>query len=341
MNSENLLSERLNCDSYIPFWLTRRQRMARQEFTHSFSPHDHQLYTRCPLCSGNNFKLIARKDRRGLPVDNYLCKTCGVVFKNPVLNKKSTKIHYEKFSARLRSKELNPNEIEKLFYKRVATFAHNRFNFIHKNISDLKESDLIAEIGCYDGANLLPWKEAGYETIGVDLDDSSFHTGNSENLNLIKSDLGYLADSKPKLIILSHVLEHMIDPKKDMIQIRDILGDHGYLYIEVPGVRVWSASDILRYLDVEHNFSFDLTSLTNLLSHCSFTRIVGDEYIRSVFKPTNVQMRECEKNDLEDFLQLTEDEFNRSIRGKYYRCRLYLMNKILFPLDDVLRGIIK
>ena len=184
MNSKNLLSKRLNYDRCIPFWLTRQQRIIRQEFIHSFSPHDHQLSTTCPLCSGNNFKLIARKDRRGLPVDNYLCEMCGVIFKNPILNQKSTKIHYDQYSARLRGKELTKKDIENLFYKRVATFAHNRFNFIQENVPDLKQSDLIAEIGCFDGANLLPWKEAGHETIGVDLDDSCFLPGNSEKHNV-------------------------------------------------------------------------------------------------------------------------------------------------------------
>ncbi len=47
----------------------------------------------CNYCGANEFKILSKKDRYGLSVSTVICKTCGLIFINPRMDKKS----YDKF----------------------------------------------------------------------------------------------------------------------------------------------------------------------------------------------------------------------------------------------------
>jgi len=296
------------------------------------------FHDKCPICSHSEIVLISEKDRTGLPVNNYICEGCGVIFKNPVLNKQAAVFHYQNISALLRGKKLDSLSIEQLFYERVERFGRPRYQFVLSNISKIEKTEPIVEVGCYDGANLLPWKEAGYQTIGIDIDTSSFSVGRSKGLELIEGTLETLLSMNlrsAKLLILSHVIEHLTDPRDDLDKIRRIIAPDGFLFIELPGIRGNSGMNLLSFMDVEHNFSFDLYSLTRLLAMCHFERLYGDEFIRAVFRPSSKAKLPQNRSDLLGFLDSIERSYRSSLFRSCYQFKLFLMNYVMFPIDDI------
>jgi len=92
-------------------------------------------------------------------------------------------------------------------------------------------------------------------------------------------------EKPPKLLILSHTLEHVRDVNEVLDRLYEILQPDGYLFIEVPGIRSHALGDPMIYFDVEHNYYFDLNSLSKLLKGHTFKLIYADEYVRVLCTP--------------------------------------------------------
>jgi len=239
---------------------------------------------KCPYCGHDAFRKISETDRRGLPSDVVICEKCGGCFKSAILDDEANAFHYENISYMLRGKTSDRHAMESLFQERVRKLARPRFNFINNFVELTPGHDLIAEFGCNDGANLVPWKEKGFDTIGIDLDPAIIEFGRSKGLDLACGDfLNYdFSGKRPGLVILSHMLEHVADIDLVLQKLRGIISPDGYLFIESPGIRVHGLGNALAYFDIEHNYNFDLASLRRLLTARSFNNIYEDEYIRVI-----------------------------------------------------------
>jgi 2-polyprenyl-3-methyl-5-hydroxy-6-metoxy-1,4-benzoquinol methylase len=337
---EHILSDRLKNNGKYPFWLTRVQRSARKRYLQIIGDTDFSYHDNCVICNGDRAVLIAATERRGLPVNTYLCEGCGVLFKNPVLNEEASQKYYEEISYNLRGKTYASNDLEMLFHERVQQFAIKRYELLRSKIH-LEKGDLIAEVGCNDGANLVPWHDAGFDVIGFDWDDTLLGFGRKKGLKLLKGNASQLSslNLKPKLIILSHVLEHLRDPITELKGYRELLEPNGYLFIEVPGIKKWCL-DFLAYFDVEHNFSFNLGVLKRITSQCGYSLEYGDEFILMILKTGTIgdkMSSVVNEGDVinMDFLKKIEDDYENN--GKYYlkRLRFLLINYFLFFIDDL------
>jgi SAM-dependent methyltransferase len=117
------------------------------------------------------------------------------------------------------------------------------------------------DLGCGSGEQLRQFKEAGYEVVGVEPDPRARSIaqkvgvvldGTAENIP------PKIAGMRFDLILLSHVLEHCIDPMKALSNVRKILASDGSLVIEVPNNSalgfcafraLWPWTDIPRHLN--------------------------------------------------------------------------------------------
>jgi len=281
-----LPSSRLRADGRSGIRLSIEQRRARQEYLETFQGTEHRRVEACPACGGRSRLLVGRKDVYGLPVDNHLCLGCGLVFKDPILSEEATVRYYQRISTRLRGKGDSPAERRELFQLRSGHFARPRFRFVSERIPALEKGDLVLEIGTHDGGNLIPWRDAGYKTLGFDVDEGAFAPGRAAGLDLRAGLPGDIRlEEEPKLILLSHFVEHLSDPVGQLKAIGRLLGGGGHLFVEVPGLRDIGKRDLLGYFTVEHNLSFDLSSLRTLMAASGFDLIDGDETVRGLFRP--------------------------------------------------------
>jgi hypothetical protein len=68
--------------------------------------------------------------------------------------------------------------------------------------------------------------------------------------------------------------------------LRSVAGSKGKVFIEVPGARVHGIRKPLSGFDVEHNYYFDLGSLSGVLEKNGFSKDYGDEFIRVMCSST-------------------------------------------------------
>lgn len=283
-----LISDRYSFKDDIPSGLSGAQSEARGAFLDEI--HNKGRYRRlgaCPYCGSGSFSVISQVERRGLPADIAVCLSCDGCFKISVMTDEAARYHYNNISYPLRGKDAADAAMDKLFKERVRRFAYPKYYFIAHFLDLRPGKDLVAELGCNDGANLFPWKDNGFDVAGVELDDAAAAFGRKMGLDIKSGDFMEKdpAAKRPALVIMSHLLEHVSDARLALDRVRRIIGPDGYLFIESPGIRVHGLRNTIAYFDVEHNYNFDMQSLRRLLEERSFRIIYADEYVRFICTP--------------------------------------------------------
>lgn len=279
--------------SSVPPGISDQQIEARADYLAKIHRADSYIdVSSCPFCGHGDFTRISEIDARGLPSDIVICEGCGGCFKSRILGPEANRFYYENISRRLRGKS---EPLEDLFWNRVNSQGYPRYYFVKHFLSLRPGRDMVAEFGCHDGANLYPWKENGFEVLGVDLDGKMVEFGKNKGLDLVKDDFLKFSftGKRPKLIILSHVLEHVSNINAAVEKIAADIKPDGYIFIEVPGVRGQGLGRPLNYFDVEHNYYFDAVSLNRVMENHSLKAFYKDEYIRFLCTP-------MQNKDIED-----------------------------------------
>ena len=178
----------------------------------------------CPLCHTSErwIKKFYKNDYR-------ICMECGFVHQNPIKDGS----YYNKL----------PYESQ---YNDYDNHTENRALYIHdficNSVSGFNPENIL-DVGCGYGGVLynlgLYYPHA--ELTGITDRNSDFEFAKKRyNLNVLVGDAesGFFTKvgKKYDLIIMSHFLEHIIDPTKLMININKILSDRGIIYIEVPSL---------------------------------------------------------------------------------------------------------
>jgi SAM-dependent methyltransferase len=132
----------------------------------------------------------------------------------------------------------------------------------------------LCDLGCGSGRQLSAFATSGYMVIGVDPDPEA---------RAVAKDIAYVLDGTAEelplevkkrqfdVVLLSHVLEHCIDPVRALQNAKDILAPGGTVVIEVPNnaalgfvkfQAAWPWADVPRHLHF-----FTEQSLTGIMQH--------------------------------------------------------------------------
>ncbi len=270
----------------------------------------------CPICRISNKDLLGEKDRYGLFFSTNICHTCGLIYTSPRMTQESY-IHF--YNSEYRKLYGGIEKPDMTFFDRQRQKGERIYNYLIKN-GLLDSADIsVLEVGCGAGGIIDFFREKGAKVKGLDLGKEYVDYGKEAyDLDLqvgMLSDL--ITNEEPDLIIYSHILEHILDVRKEVALIKKYSKRDTLVYIEVPGIKEIHKNyemNILKYFQNAHTFHFSLESLANLMGTNGFELICGDQFVRSVFKLTPNQIEN--KNDYQDVLKvLTRFEENRWYYG--------------------------
>lgn len=189
----------------------------------------------CCVCLSKNHQLIYERDFldiKGVQKGIYhqrieLCMDCGFAFANPGLSEQELKTYYEYIS-------LYENYGIGFHNSRFTNMSKRQFNFISEFLT--KKHKKVLDVGCATGFNLVPFKEKGYQVVGLEASDTCVVQGKKHFGIKIINDFFPSKKIKGKLdlIILSHVVEHVAKPKEFVKAAYDSLSENGLLFVEVP-----------------------------------------------------------------------------------------------------------
>jgi len=242
----------------------------------------------CLTCAGENFEKISEKDRYGLYYPVVICRDCGLVQTNPRMNQAA---YNEFYNTEYRKLYVGTERPGSDFFKLQLEKGKLIFDFLQENKAFTKplEEMFVFEVGCGAGGILHYFREKGCEVKGIDLGEEYVEYG--KNTHQLDLETGFLKDiqltKKPDLVIYSHVVEHILEPDKEFIELKSKIKDNTIIYIEVPGIKHLYPNykmNLLRYLQNAHTYHFSLRTLQNLMFKSGFELVKGTSYIRSIFK---------------------------------------------------------
>lgn len=268
----------------------------------------------CIICGGDSFNLLSEKDRYGLPVKTVVCKNCGLVQTNPRWDQSSYNMFYSKHYRELYvgAKKATDSFFYSEYLKGQKIFYH-----LQNNNSLPKIGSRVLEVGCGAGGILKFFFDKGYRVEGIDLGDEYLEYAKSKhNITLREGSIHNLNfEHDFELIIYSHVLEHILNPEKELNRLREISNDQTIIYFEVPGIKnlkTYGDWDIRKTLQNAHVYYFSSTTLTNLLEKNSYEVIAIDEHVKCLTKPgvkknNHVNELVSDFNDFNNYLLMAEE----------------------------------
>ena len=165
---------------------------------------------------------------------DVICKNCNLIYSNPEPTLKSQNYYYK-------SKFINKKLIPDYNLK-------NQVEFIKKNIS---KNSYVLEIGSSNNFLVNKLRSLGYKASGSDVKSKRTH-------------------KKFDLILINHMLEHISNPKKFLIKLKENLKKNALLVIEVPSLLQYKLDNTL-VLSAEHIYHFTEKTLIYLLEKSGYS----------------------------------------------------------------------
>jgi len=232
----------------------------------------------CPICNSLNRELMYHQNFHNNEItimksyDVFFCKKCGFTYAGNLPKQQ----FFDKYYAELSKYEFNyKNGVAN---KQYIEYYSKVFNFIDPHITS--RNIKILDIGCSTGGLLSVFKQRGFKEItGIDPSEScaasaKYHYG----LDVVATDISKFEVSyKFDLIILSAVLEHLVEFDAILPKINKMLNDDGLLFVEVPDVERFNEfvnqSASFQQFSTEHINYFSKRSLNSLMQRYGFDSI--------------------------------------------------------------------
>ena len=228
---------------------------------------------KCPICSDENKNFIYKQNfgNKSIAImecyDVVACKNCGFVFADNIPSQDEFNKYYEVMSKwEFNYKDGIVSDDYQNYFKKIIDYLIPRLE--DKNAS-------IMDIGCSTGCLLNMLKEKGYTNL-LGVDPSPVCAKTVKELYKIDAVVNNIAnlniDKKFDLIILSAVLEHLVDFNGSLNKIKSLLNEGGLLFVEVPDATRFDSYIFTPFqqFSIEHIDYFSEQSLTNLLEKLGF-----------------------------------------------------------------------
>ena len=221
----------------------------------------------CNICSTKDRKLIFEVERYNIIFKIQQCLNCGLVYLNPRPDSESIEKYYASmydYDAFLRNSE----QIRESDEKEI------------KFIKRYRQSGNLLEIGCMYGFFLDEARKKGFNTYGVEISQKATEYARKNlGLNVYCGQLennsfpGRFFD----IVFLSHLIEHLEDPKMSLKIISRIIKDDGVLIIKCPNFNsLMSRINRKNWWWIappEHLYHFTAKTIKTLLDKTGFSQI--------------------------------------------------------------------
>jgi len=213
-----------------------------EDATYIYKKHNENFEKRnCPICDSCDYELI--DSFHGMyGIDK--CDQCSSVFVNPAPDINALSDYYENC---LCNRQLS--SVIKNRYDRDDFINDDRLVYIIEIIRNIKQKKIIKilEVGCNNGTFLSKLRQCceqnfpqlEFELSGVDIDKVSVQNSVDDKLNLfhgLAENISSELQNEYDLIVHFELIEHLINPKKFVESIYDMLIDGGKMVFTTPNI---------------------------------------------------------------------------------------------------------
>lgn len=233
--------------------------------------------TNCPICKHESVFSFSSRDLMFNHYERYdynICKNCELIFQHPTpspdLISSFYPDEYDVYEEQSRLKKISP--IRAAILKKKYGYSHLETSAIYSIASwfsrllnrepfeiPFVENGQLLDIGCGNGRYLHGMNQLGWITKGVEFNASAVSVCKKSELDVHHGDLfsANLPDNYFDVINLSHVIEHVPDPKALFLEVSRILKPQGLFVVKTPNSKAlgralfdtkWFANEVPRHL---------------------------------------------------------------------------------------------
>lgn len=228
----------------------------------------------CSICDSDNIEVLFETDlkydqiKKMSKVNISSCKNCGFCFNN----------------------KLTQNECDE-YYENTTNYTHNlyedtslkhdRYSHLQLLLEKLKvhKNDPIIDLTSNDGNLIYYLKNLGYNNLTLcDISQENIDKNTTDikkyKLNIMNQNDYVNINGTYKVIFFNHTLEHIIDFNKFFDNVKNIMNNESFIYIEVPDMnRINSDKNQFLEITYEHVNFFNTDMLNNLSKKYGFFNI--------------------------------------------------------------------
>ncbi|MCC7146650.1 MAG: class I SAM-dependent methyltransferase [Phycisphaeraceae bacterium] len=199
----------------------------------------------CPACGGKSFQTLCRTDRYLMGVETSRCAHCGLVMTNPMPTDEALgefyKKHYRKYYRKLERPDVSYIQRYALHRRAIYTVKFLAAQGLLGHENGQGAGTRVLDVGCGEGSILreIRLQKEKCQAYGVEVYEpfarfTEEYAGcpTYRDLRDVPRSPGELFD----LVILSHVLEHILEPVDFLKQLAELLRPGGKIFIDVPDV---------------------------------------------------------------------------------------------------------
>ncbi|ODT97186.1 MAG: hypothetical protein ABS79_07635 [Planctomycetes bacterium SCN 63-9] len=215
--------------------------------------------------------LVAEVDRYGLPLRTVISRGTGLMRSDPYYDPEYIETFYrDHYRDLYRPSWLTIGG----FLGDQLKAGEEMWQEVRHALPDVPEGPKVLDVGCGMGGVAAAFRLHGCRAWGCDYGREYLNYGRMLNLDLIEGDGRAAQEHAPfDLIVLSHVVEHQVDPVKFLRELRSLLAENGLLYVRVPGIstiRHYFQGNLLNYLQNAHVWHFTRSTMCALMAKSGF-----------------------------------------------------------------------
>jgi SAM-dependent methyltransferase len=255
----------------------------------------------CKFCGSQNFQLLAESDRYGFDLQKQFCNDCGLVQTYPALKPEFHREFYSHHYRPLYTNSAKTVNYEKLINEQRAKGRHLLQYLSKHGLSGCLENFSLIEIGCSSGGILAELRPYFRNVQGCDLDvEGVAYARENMELDVEIASFPATLPKNQKIILISHVLEHLYDPLKILKEASGKMNEGDYLCVMAPGMNTVAKgaykNDLRRFFHIAHVTDLTEGTLANLAAAACLSPIHIDQEIKSIFVRSKCENARWSKN---------------------------------------------
>lgn len=265
----------------------------------------------CKLCAENNFTLLAESDRYGFDLKKQICNVCGLVQTYPSLGEEFLNKFYSYLYRPLYTKATGAVDYKILILEQREK-GIRLVEYLKTKIQNPLPTYNLIEIGCSSGGIIAEAAPNFKSVQGCDLDvNGTAYARNYLGLNVETSAMPSALPEGPNIFLMSHVLEHLNNPLKQLENLRALMKPGDLLVIFVPGLNAVKTGDykhdLRRYFHIAHLTDFSAGTLSEMAKLAGLDCMEIDERVNAIFRVGAIstdRIRKSKKDNLENILEI-------------------------------------
>ena len=183
----------------------------------------------CAVCEGQQITVLAFRDRHGQPLENVLCRACGLVWVDPRPSNQSLEKFYSAQYRQQYKKSFQPKP--KHLYRETLRASARLRDFLPHYQAGMRVLDIGAGAGFFS----YVLRAQGIDSDGIEPNEHYAEFARSQ-LGLASVRTGFLLDITQRdhyhLITINHVFEHLPEPRAALAHMHSLLTTGGRVLME-------------------------------------------------------------------------------------------------------------